>query len=195
MHAMQYEITLPADYDMEIIRRRVASRGHFLDDFPGLGLKAYLVRERGESSPVHQYAPLYLWSSHEGMNTFLRGPGFQGVVDDFGRPEVQHWSGLSYLEGRAAGAVPRTALRHRVRIADTVRPGEAVDAALAEHRAQATTPEAVATALALDPRHWELLHFTLWEDEPPESAPGDRYQVLHLSAPEREGLARVGAGA
>ena len=26
MHAMQYEITLPADYDMGIIRERVATR-------------------------------------------------------------------------------------------------------------------------------------------------------------------------
>ncbi|MEU5714630.1 DUF4865 family protein [Streptomyces sp. NPDC020403] len=195
MHAMQYEITLPADYDMEIIRRRVASRGHLLDDFPGLGLKAYLSRERGEASPVNQYAPLYLWTAPEGMNTFLRGPGFQGIVDDFGRPEVQHWSGLSYREGPAAGAVPRTALRRRVRIADTVRPGEAVDAALAEHRAQAAMPGAVATALALDPRHWELLHLALWEHEPPESMPGDRYDVLRLSAPEREGLGRVAADA
>lgn len=29
MHATQYRITLPADYDMEIIRRRVASKGTF----------------------------------------------------------------------------------------------------------------------------------------------------------------------
>lgn len=51
MHAMQYEITLPSDYDMGIIRDRVATRGHLLDTFPGLGVKAYLMRERGEDSP------------------------------------------------------------------------------------------------------------------------------------------------
>ena len=61
MHAMQYRLTLPADYDMEIIRRRVARKGHLLDDWEGLGLKAYLVRERGvHGSPVNQYAPFYL---------------------------------------------------------------------------------------------------------------------------------------
>ncbi|MFE5108123.1 hypothetical protein [Streptomyces sp. NPDC056663] len=32
---------------------------------------------------------------------------------------------------------------------------------------------------------WELLHFTLWEHDAPE-APGERYEVLHLSMPERE---------
>ena len=31
MYAMQYEIPLPADYDMAIIRRRVASKGHLTD--------------------------------------------------------------------------------------------------------------------------------------------------------------------
>ncbi|MFD6276201.1 DUF4865 family protein [Streptomyces sp. NPDC060209] len=189
MHAMQYEITLPADYDMEIVRRRVATRGHLLDDFPGLGLKAYLIRERGDTSPVNQYAPLYLWSAPEGMNTFLWGPGFQGIVDDFGRPVVQHWTGLAYQEGAASKTLPRTAVRRRERITDTVRPADAVEAALEESRRLASAPGAVATALAVDPRHWELLHFTLWEHEPPQ-VPGDRYEVLHLSSPERDRLAR-----
>lgn len=190
MYAMQYELTLPADYDMEIIRRRVATRGHLLDDFPGLGLKAYLIRERGETSPVNQYAPLYLWTAAEGMNAFLWGPGFQGIVDDFGRPEVQHWTGLLHLEGAAPEALPRTALRHRERIPDTVRPATAVESALAESRRLATLSGVVATALAVDPRHWELLRFTLWEGEPRSGIPGDRFEVLHLSAPERDLLGR-----
>lgn len=44
VHVTQYEIALPADYDMEIISRRVAARGSATDDFPHLGLKAYAVR-------------------------------------------------------------------------------------------------------------------------------------------------------
>lgn len=61
MYAMQYDIALPAGYDMTIIRERVATRGHALDDRAGLGLKAYLIRERGVAgSPVNQYAPFYL---------------------------------------------------------------------------------------------------------------------------------------
>ena len=87
MHLMQYEITLPADYDMGIIRQRVASRGSRTDDFPGLGIKAYLVRERGRhGSPVNEYAPFYLWAELSGMNEFLFGPGFNGIRTDFGRP-------------------------------------------------------------------------------------------------------------
>ena len=45
MIAAQYEILLPADYDMEVIRRRVRERGTALDDRAGLGLKAYLVQD------------------------------------------------------------------------------------------------------------------------------------------------------
>ncbi|MFD8973840.1 DUF4865 family protein [Streptomyces sp. NPDC059593] len=54
----------------------------------------------------------------------------------------------------------------------------------------------VASALAVDPRHWELLAFTLWADvdgvgaEAPADE-GEPFRVLHLSAPGRDGL---GAG-
>lgn len=68
---------------MGIIHERVAKKGHLLDTFPGLGLKAYLVREREAGAPVNQYAPFYLWNTPEGMNSFLWGPGFQGIVNDF----------------------------------------------------------------------------------------------------------------
>ena len=67
MDLMQYEITLPADYNMDIIRQRVMDRGSRTDDFLGLGIKSYLVRERGcHGSPVNQYAPIYLWADPQG---------------------------------------------------------------------------------------------------------------------------------
>jgi hypothetical protein len=80
---MQYEVTLPADYDTSIDRDRVTRVGHLLDDWDGLGLKAYLLRERGvHGSPVNQYAPFYLWSTVAGMNSPLWGGAFQRPVDD-----------------------------------------------------------------------------------------------------------------
>lgn len=184
---MQYEITLPADYDMNIIRERVATRGHLLDDFPGLGLKAYLMRERGADSPVNQYAPLYLWTAPEGMNDFLWGRGFAGVVDDFGRPDVQHWTGLAFHEGRSASSRAQTAIRRRRRVPAGVLPGPVVEEALAETGRLAALDGAVCAALAIDPRNWELLYVTLWDHDSPEAA-GDWYQVLHLSQPERSAL-------
>lgn len=61
MIAMQYAIALPADYDLGVIRQRVATRGAAMDAFPGLGLKAYGIRERGvRGARVNEYAPFYL---------------------------------------------------------------------------------------------------------------------------------------
>ncbi|NEC63655.1 DUF4865 family protein [Streptomyces sp. SID9727] len=189
MHAMQYRITLPADYDMGVIRHRVATRGHLLDDFPGLGLKAYLMRVRGGDSPVNQYAPFYLWTRPEGMNAFLWGSGFQGVVQDFGRPAVRHWAGLSYEEGPASSALARSATLHRSPVPASASPADAVEAAVEESRRLAKSPGAVASASAADPHHWELLHFTLWDHDAP-AAPGERFQVLHLSHPEQDRIRR-----
>ncbi|WP_149182857.1 DUF4865 family protein [Streptomyces sp. TRM49041] len=189
MHAMQYEITLPADYDMGVIRHRVATRGHLLDDFPGLGLKAYLIRERADGAPVGQYAPFYLWAAPEGMNAFLWGAGFQGIVDDFGRPEVRHWSGAAYDDGPAAGAVPRYAARRRDRIGEGERPANAVGRAVAAHARLVREDGVVAAAVAVDPRHWELVTFSLWADAAPEGA-GDVFQVLRVSQPRRAALRR-----
>ncbi|MGW7024192.1 DUF4865 family protein [Streptomyces decoyicus] len=191
MHAMQYAITLPADYDMQIIRHRVKSRGHLLDDFAGLGLKAYGIRERGvDGSPVNQYAPFYLWADPEAMNRFLLGDGFRGVVRDFGRPVVQHWKGLFHRPGPAAGTLPRTFTRRTEALAEDADPATVLAHAVAGHEELATTDGVHTTALGFDPRLWELVHFTLWAHAAPESA-GARHQVLHLSAPGTGGL---GAG-
>ena len=35
MYAMQYQITLPTDYDMQIIRDRVIQTGHLMDGYHG----------------------------------------------------------------------------------------------------------------------------------------------------------------
>ncbi|MFF3487855.1 DUF4865 family protein [Streptomyces sp. NPDC002701] len=190
MHAMQYEITLPADYDTGIVRDRVARVGHLLDDWDGLGLKAYLLRERGvDGSPVNQYAPFYLWDTAEGMNSFLWGPGFQGLVNDFGRPVVQHWTGLAYEDGGAAGAVPEVAVRRRVRVPEDVPPAEVVQEAVGVTRRLAALDGVVGAAAAVDPRLWEVVHFSLWVHSTPRTT-GETFRVLHLSAPGRDRLRR-----
>ncbi|MFD9684293.1 DUF4865 family protein [Kitasatospora sp. NPDC059088] len=188
MHAMQYEITLPADYDMAVIRRRVADKGHLLDTHPGLGLKAYLVRERGQDgSPVNQYAPFYLWRTAEGMNRFLWGPGFRGLSADFGRPVVRHWLGAGLAEGDRTEA-PSTATRTVVRLPESADPAEAVERALAGLPAHPSNPALHTAAVAVDPSRWELLSLALWSGPAPDDAPGTRFRVLHLSRPELDRL-------
>jgi hypothetical protein len=176
VYAMQYEITLPADYDMAVIRDRVATRGHLMDGFEGLLFKAFLIRERGvRESPVNQYAPFYVWSDVSGMGRFLwGGGGFQGIVDDFGRPPVLHWTAVAYRRGPAASTSVATR---------TVEPVVGDLKALADNETEALNslgPCVYAAAVAIDPLRWELVRFTLW-DAAPADAPGDRYEVLHLS--------------
>lgn len=185
---MQYEITLPADYDMRIIDHRVATRGSLMDDFPGLGLKAYCVRERGvDGSPVNQYAPFYLWRTAEGMNGFLWGPGFRGLSGDFGRPVVRHWVGLGFERGPADEVAAAT--KRVVHVPADADPVELVERGLAELRGRAGHPEAHAAALAIDPSRWELVDFTLWRAAPAEVRDGEvRYRVPHVSRPEVAGL-------
>ncbi|MFI5685330.1 DUF4865 family protein [Streptomyces sp. NPDC051636] len=190
MHALQYEVTFPADYDMDIIRARVARIGHLLDDWEGLGFKAYLMRERGaHGSPVNQYAPFYLWNTVEGMNRFLWGGAFQGLVNDFGRPAARQWSGLAYEEGGAAGARPAVAVRRREPVPDGAELSGVAEEAVREAGRLAAEDGAVLAAAAVDTHHWELVHFSLWEHDTPK-AEGDVFQVLHLSAPGRHRLPR-----
>ncbi|MFV8182912.1 DUF4865 family protein [Streptomyces sp. AF1B] len=190
MHALQYELTLPADYDMGIIRGRVARVGHLLDDWEGLGIKTYLVRERGvNGSPVNQYAPFYLWNSMEGMNTFLWGGAFQGLSNDFGRPSVRQWSGLAYEDGGAPGASARFAVRRRQVVADGVELAAVMGEAVDEVERLAGEDGAALAAAAVDTSRWELVHFSLWEHDTPK-ADGDVFEVLHLSSPGRDRLPR-----
>ena len=96
---MQYEITLPADYEMGIIRNRVTTKGALTDDFEGLGLKAYLVQDRANGAEVNQYAPFYLWNSTTGMSRFLwGGQFFSGICQSFGRLRMREHCIVIYPE-------------------------------------------------------------------------------------------------
>jgi hypothetical protein len=186
MYAMQYEVTLPADYDMGIIEHRVATLGHFTDDFAGLGVKAYLIRERGVAgSPVNQYAPFYLWADVAGMGRFLFDrAGFHGIVRDFGRPAVHHWTGVLTVAGAQAGT-PSWAWKSTSALPPDVDPADVVEAARADARALAADAHTV--AVGVDPRTWELVLFALTVGAPPDR-PGTCYRVLHVSSPERAAL-------
>jgi hypothetical protein len=185
--AMQYEISLPADYDLGIIRHRVATRGSGTDAWPGLALKAYLVRERGVGgSTANAYAPFYLWNSTEGMNDFLWGAGFRGILSDFGRPVVQQWTGLGFEPGPAVGTVPVAATKRVWLLPPNADPAEEISAALLRIRTVAQSPGVHSVALAVDTSRWQLVQLTLLATPQPEQPVDPRvqhYQALHLSAP------------
>jgi hypothetical protein len=188
MLAKQYTIKLPADYDMEIIRRRVRDRGSAFDAWRGLAFKAFLITERARGATANRYAPFYLWDDTRGTNEFLYGDGFAGIDSSFGRPLIEHWIGLEVRapQGRSSSR-PRSATRQDVSISDDE------DLASVRRRELGWLEQCAADAnglhaavVALDPYRWSLVRFALWatpSDELDLPAPATGYEVLHLSSP------------
>lgn len=183
MIAMQYSIALPADYDMAIIRRRIADKGPLLDGLPGLVLKAYLSADRRDpslASRTNLYAPFYLWRDAEAMQAFLAGAAFGALAEAFGRPAVQLWTVCgARLSPDLRGA--RYARREIVALSDA----DALET-LGEREAERARDDLAAGALAAvsayEPHGWNLLRLRLWRDPPPPSPDvGQAYAVGHVS--------------
>lgn len=186
MIAMQYSFTLPADYDMAIIRRRIAEKGPLLDGFPGLAFKAWLHASRDDHKLPGRdnlYAPFYLWHDGDGMNAFLGGTGFATLVRDFGRPPVRTWAPWQVelaadLRGAACATRELVAIPAHADLAEL----RHVEAAAAR---QDRAAGALAAISAYDPTGWTLLRFRLWPELRAELPGANRqlYRVGHVSCP------------
>src|SRR5574342_111980 len=89
MLATQYKITLPSDYDMQIIKDRVKNNGHKTDGFDDLKFKLYLVTEKGINNNIqNSYCPLYLWKNSNGLNKFLFNGFYDNILKSFGWQRV-----------------------------------------------------------------------------------------------------------
>jgi hypothetical protein len=185
MFAMQYRITLPADYDMAIIRKRIADRGHLTDDFPRLAFKAYLYSDRNASyasGRENRYAPFYLWHDTEGMNAFLASAGFAGLTSAFGRPSIRTWS-VWDAQTALDLSVARYATCETVPISERTALQTARDAEHANVRTDLDRG-ALAAISAFNPTDWMAMRFRLWRDSagiPTDEV--DVYQVGHVSQP------------
>jgi hypothetical protein len=176
---MQYAISLPADYDMGVIRRRVAERGPGFDGFPGLRFKAFLVRERAEGAPTNEYAPFYVWDDIAGMRRFLwGGGGYGGIVASFGRPQVADWTVADVLHGDGDAGSARWASRTVTSLPEGVVPEVAVPAAVEE--ARRTAGDTVLTVVAVDVTTWTVCRFALHRNRP-QGTDEAVHRVLHLS--------------
>ena len=182
MIAMQYSFTLPADYDMAIIDRRIAEKGGFTDNFPKLLFKAYLAARRGEDSAENLYAPFYVWRGDEGLSNFICGPGFEGVSGAFGWPRVATWvvwraettpeiAGAQYAMRELLATAPYAPLADlRRRESDDV----AADVAKG----------ALASVAAFEPTTWTRVRFRLWREKPETEGGAQVYRVGHVSQAE-----------
>ena len=183
MMAMQYSFTLPSDYDMSIIDRRIRDKGPMLDGFPGLGFKAYLSARKGEfGSPENLYAPFYVWQQPEGASNFLTGPGFEGLTRSFGWPRVKTWIAW-HVEtaptiGDAKFAVAETLAIEPYAPLTIIRQEETQRA-----QQQALETDVLASVSAFEPTSWTMVRFSLHRSVPPVSGSGQIYRVGHVSLP------------
>ena len=184
MIAMQYSFVLPADYDMAIVRERIAVKGKLLDDLPGLAFKAYLHAERGGAAE-NLYAPFYLWHDADAMHDFLNGAGFAGVTQAFGWPSVRTWTPWHASVGDAVRQA-----HHASRSIASIAPYSDLAARRLreeEWARQALTRGALAVVVGFEPVTWSIVRLCLWREAPAEAAPGEqRYRIGHVSAPGRE---------
>jgi hypothetical protein len=185
MLAMQYSFTLPADYDMGIIRDRIATRGQSTDGFPGLVFKAYLFACRdGGTVGVRDnaYAPFYLWDGPHGMNAFLGGPGFVAVTGSFGWPSVKTWS---IWDSRLAADFHRATFATREIVAI---PRHSNLAALRDFEAETLdvdtrAPGVLGGVVGFEPTTWTAVRLRLRSDLPAAVAGSDLsvFEIGHVS--------------
>lgn len=89
MIATQYKITLPSDYDMNIIKDRVRNSGYKTDGFEDLKFKLYLTTEKGTNGNIqNSYCPLYIWKDSNGLNKFLFEGFYDNIIKSFGWQKV-----------------------------------------------------------------------------------------------------------
>lgn len=183
MITVQYSFTLPADYDMSIIDRRIHDKGPLLDGFPNLGFKAYLSARKGEfGSRENLYAPFYLWQKPEGASDFLCGPGFETLTGAFGWPQVRTW-----IVWRAEISPDIAAARFATRDIGPIEPyaplADIRRVESQEAEADVATGEALASVSGFEPTTWTRVRFRLWREIPEIGEQTQAYRVGHLSLP------------
>ncbi len=192
MFLLNYQLSLPRTFDVAALRERIPSIGARFDATPGLGAKAFLVREQGvDGSPLNQYAPFYLFTDETAAATFLwGGTDFTGVAVAYGRPIAQTWIGGGYQRGPAIGETPRWAVRTVSRLPQDEAPEPVAAAAREALAARADEPALHSVAFGIDPRGWELVVFSMHTAKP-DPADGELYDVVHLSAPDEASLPAI----
>lgn len=187
MIAMQYRFTLPADYDMSIIERRIRDKGPMLDHFPNLAFKAYLYADRNDGvagGSENLYAPFYVWENGSGLSEFLCGPGFASLTQAFGWPEVKTWvvwhSGLRGDIRRAGFAT-----REITPIEPHADLGALRRLIVERAKSDLDGGEPLASVAGFEPTTWTLVRFRLWASPPPQDAlpAAELYKVGHVSSP------------
>jgi hypothetical protein len=174
----QYKITLPSDYDMNIIKDRVKNNGHKTDGFDDLIFKLYLITEKGEHHNLqNSYCPLYLWKNYNGLNKFLFEGYFDNILASFGWQQVQ--VGIPLMDP------PRNIKPYKyvLHVHDRIQPQESLRHTKEEIIKKISEFQHAEYILTYNPDKWEYDVFYLFSEISNiiEEKHGVVYTILHIS--------------
>lgn len=170
MHAMQYKISFPIDFDMNSIRKRVSCNGSKTDGFSQLLLKAYLILDTKDKK---EYSPLYIWEDYNGMNTFIFDGFYDNILESFG------WQTIQIAIPIKVELESVSSTRYVLEIQHIIQPSTSMTIP------KFSLPEAICSnrVLVYNPDKWKSVAFYFFEDIPPQEYinQGQLYEILHIS--------------
>ncbi|MCB4928918.1 DUF4865 family protein [Streptococcus mutans] len=172
MQAMRYDITLPSDYDMAIIRKRVQNTGYLMDHFPGLFFKVYLINEKQEGAFCNSYSPLYIWKDTKGMNQFIFDGYFDNIIQSFGWQNIEigitssvelakNFKQSRYVTEGIFNILPSLSLKHSM-------------------TKETLTTNETGKVVIYNPDKWKKTIFTFYEKKPQTLC--RCFEILHISS-------------
>ncbi len=177
MIGMQYRINLPSDYDMRIIRKRVAENGYKTDGFQDLLFKCYLIQERAVDSFENIYSPLYIWNDTKGMNKFLFEGFYDNILRSFGWQNIEIGIPL-VIDLKDNFMDSKFVLKDR----RDMKP----ELSLSAFSDSIPNPPQVdniytGRVCIYNPDKWEYSQFYFYTQRPEGLCENDTYQILHIS--------------
>lgn len=177
-----YAHRLPANYDIELIRKRAKERGVLWDSVPELYFKGFLLRERGHFGAIAgNYSSLYLWRQDEAFRDFLVTGRYKTVTESFGRAEIQTRFALDARRG--SGQKARFAYKEEADIPLDADLTVAFASEIDRNRERAEHSGIVAAAVGVDAQNWKFTRILLSSNEPGPHQSGEAYEILHLAQP------------
>ena len=181
MLTLKYAHRLPADFALDAIRERVATRGPLWDATPGLAFKAFAIRTRGiAGASGNAYASIYLWHDAAAAMDMLADRGrFGAVIEAFGRPVVETALPLA-ARATGDGTGVRALVEEQVALDADVDPASLRQSEAARVADMIGDPDVLAAVSALDPTNWRLTRTALVRTPAEAIRGGTVYEVAYL---------------
>lgn len=178
MIATQYKITLPSDYDMNIIKDRVKNNGHKTDGFEDLKIKLYLITEKGENNNLqNSYCPLYIWKDSKGLNKFLFDGFYDNIITSFGWQKVN--IGIPLIDTTTRDFKN---IKYIFEVTKEIKPQESLKNLKDEIEKDMPKLYDIEYVVIYNPDKWKYSIFYFIEDlSKVKSEKGTIYNVLHIS--------------